>query len=890
MSTYSWFGRLRTLAARRRRLRDHDEEVDLHLSLLVGDLQKQGWTREAAEREARRRFGSVDQVRERYRDVSGFPSLDAVAQDLRYGARMIRRQPGFSALVVLLVAIGVGANTAIFSLVEAILLRPLRYPHADRLAIVREVIPLTADLYPSVPASSGDFLEWRSRAPAFESLASMTPGQQTLSSGDQPVYVNVVRATAALLPMLGARTIVGRTFTPAEDFEGHENVVVLSHQLWVDRFGALPGAVGNTITLDGRPYAIVGVLAPGLTVPRNQQLGTLVTLPDRIDVFRPAAFTTAEREGYGDNFQWVAIGRLRPDVTLQQAQAQVDAVQADIARRVTGGTIELKSVLVPLQEQVVGGARRRLILLAGSAAAVLLVLCVNLASVLMTRTSGRARESAVRTALGASRARIVRQLVLENMILALTGGVVGVACAWAGLRALVGVIPDDLPRLDEVTMSPTALGVGLGLSLVTGLVFSLLPAWRLGRTEPQSTLHATRRSSSEGRGAARVRRLLVTGEVALSTVLVSVAALLIASFARLTHVDKGFTVSQSLFADIELAGPGYEDGARRIQFFDTLLSRARALPGARAVTLVSQRPLTGEAQVQTMVREHSTLTLAESPVVNFRFVDPGYFRALGITLRQGRLFEMADRNHPVAVINERTAAAVWPGQNAVGRKFQRGGADSPLCQVIGIVSDTREVGLQKDPVPMGYLPYWAEARTGASLMIVTDAGQIAGMAQSVRRVLAGLDPTIPAPPVTTFMQAMSASVAPERFQMWLVGAFAGCALLLASLGIYGVPAFAVVRRSQELAIRLALGAEPRSLVRTVVVQGLAPVVAGTVLGLAGAIAVGRSLQSLLFDISATDPLTLALVVVVFIAIGFAACYLPARRIAAIDPVETLRAE
>jgi putative ABC transport system permease protein len=890
VSVYSWFGRLRTLAARRRRLRDHDEEVDLHLSLLAADLQKQGWTREAAEREARRRFGGRDQVRERYRDVSGFPSLDALTQDLRYGVRMIRRQRGFSALVVLLVGIGVGANTAIFSLVDAILLRPLPYPHAERLAVVREVIPVKADLYPSVPASSGDFLEWRSRAQAFESLAGMAPEQQTLSGGGPPVYVNVVRATADLLPMLGARTIVGRTFTPAEDFDGHENVAVLSHHLWVDRFGASPGAVGKTITLNGQRYTIVGVLAPGLLVPRSQQLGALVTLPDRIDVFRPTAFTAEERQGYGDNFQWVAIGRLRPGATLQQAQAQVDAVQADIARRVTGGAFELKSLLVPLQEQVVGGTRRRLLLLAGSAGAVLLVLCVNLATLLMTRTSSRARESAVRTALGASRARIVRQLLLENMMLALTGGVVGVACASAGLRALVRVIPGDLPRLDEVTMSPTALGVGLGLSLVTGLVFSLLPAWRLGRTDPQATLHATRRSSSEGRGAARVRRLLVTGEVALSTVLVSVAALLIASFARLTHVDKGFTVSESLFADFELAGPGYEDGTRRIQFFDNLLSRARGLPGARAVTLVSQRPLTGEAQVQTMLREHSTLRLAESPVVNFRFVDPGYFKALGMTLRQGRLFEMADRSHPVAVINERTAAAVWPRQNAVGRKFHRGGPDPPVCEVIGIVSDTREVGLQKDPVAMGYLPYWAEARTGASLMIVTDAGQIAGMAEAVRRMIAGLDPTIPAPTVTTFLQAMRASVAQERFQMWLVVAFAGCALLLASLGIYGVPAFAVARRSQEMAIRLALGAEPRSLVKTVVAQGLAPVVAGTALGLIGAIAVGRSLQSLLFDVTATDPLTLTLVVVVFIAIGCAACYLPARRIAAIDPVESLRAE
>jgi putative ABC transport system permease protein len=449
---------------------------------------------------------------------------------------MIRRQPGFSALVVMLVAIGVGANTAIFSLVEAILLRPLTYPHADRLVVVREVIPLKADLYPSVPASSGDFLEWRSHVPAFESLAGVAAGQQTLS-GDRPLSVSVVQATASLLPMLGAQPLIGRMFTASEDFAGQNNVVILSHHLWLERFGGSRAVLGSAITLDGIPYSIVGVLAPGLLLPHNQQLGALFTLPAQVDVFRPTAFTAEERQGYGDNFRWAAIGRLRPGVTPLQAQAQVDAVQADIMQRVTAGAFELKSLVVPLQQQMVGDTRRPLMLLAGAAAAVLLVLCVNLAGLLLTRTGSRARESAVRTALGASRGRIVRQLVLENLLLAVAGGLVGIGCAWAGLRTLIGLIPRDLPRLDEVAMSPAALAMGLGLALMTGLVFSLLPAWRLGRTDPQSTLHATRRSSSESHGTARVRRLLVVGEVALSTVLVSVAALLIASFARLTHVE-----------------------------------------------------------------------------------------------------------------------------------------------------------------------------------------------------------------------------------------------------------------------------------------------------------------------------------------------------------------
>lgn len=890
MTILGWLGRLRTFVFRRGRLRDHDEEVEFHLSLLATDLQRQGWTRDAAEQEARRRFGGRDQVRERYRDASGFPSVDALGQDLHYSMRMLRRQPAFSLLVVLLVATGVGANTAIFSLVDAILLRPLPYPAADRLAIVREVVPLKADLYPSLPASSGDFLEWRSRVAGFESLAAIAPEQRTLAGQGQPVSVNVARVTAAFLPALGARTAAGRTFTAAEDFDGVTPGIVLAHHVWIDRFGGDPSVLGRTVTLDGLPYPVIGVLASGLQLPRHQQLGALVALPERIDLFLPTAFDAAARQGYGDDFQWIVIGRLRPGITVQQAQAQIDAVQRDITMRVTGGTIELKSLVVPMQEQMVGGARRRLLLLAGAAAAVLLVLCVNLASLLVTRISGRARESAVRTALGASRGRIVRQLVLENLILALAGGALGVTCAWAGLRTLVAVVPDDLPRLAEVTMSPLAVIVGLGLSIATGLVFSWLPAWHLGRTDPQATLHATRRSFSEGGGTARLRRLLVTGEVALSTVLVCVAALSIASFARLVHVDRGFTVSDALFADVSLAGPAFADRARRLQFFDRLLASARVLPGATEVALVSQRPLSGEAQVQTMVHEHSTLTLAQSPVVNFRFVDPGYFQALGVARRAGRVFDATDRQRLVAVINERTAAAVWPRQNPLGRKFHRGGTESPLCEVIGVVSDTREVGLQREPVAMAYLPYWSEARMNASLMVVTEAGQIAGLAQAIGRTIATLDPSVPAPRITTFRQTLRASIAPERFQMWLIAAFAGCALVLAGLGIYGVPAFAVARRSQELAIRLALGAEPHTLVRSVVVHGLTPVALGTALGLAGAVAVGRSLQSLLFEITATDPLTLSLVVALFLVIGFAACYLPARRIAAIDPVESLRAE
>ena len=518
MTPRAWLGRLRTLVVRGRRLREHDDEVQTHLLLLAADLEQRGWAPDAAQREARRRFGGPDQVREAYRDVSGLPWVDALMQDVRFGVRMLRRQPGFSLLVVLLVAIGVGANTAIFSFVDAVLLRRLPYANAERLVVVREVLPALAETYPSVPAAAGDFLLWQARVSAFDAMAAVRAGTETLTGSGEPARLAVARVTSTLFPLLGVTPVIGRAFSTGEDQEGRAAVVVLSHGFWIERFGGDRAILGRRLILDDRPYTVIGVLPAGFALPRHDQLGTLAPLPPRVDVYRPAAFTAEERQSLGDNFNWIALGRLRPGATPEQAELQLNAVQADIVRQLRmPNPIEFKARVITLQEQIVRQARRGLLLLSCSIGAVLLILCVNLATLLLTRATSRARESAIRTALGASRGRVVRQVILENLVLAGAGGVLGMAAAWSALGVLTASAPVDLPRLDEVRLNSAALAFALGLSLFTGVVFSFVPAWRLGRADPQVVLHATGRTLSESAGSVRLRSVLVTAEVALST-------------------------------------------------------------------------------------------------------------------------------------------------------------------------------------------------------------------------------------------------------------------------------------------------------------------------------------------------------------------------------------
>lgn len=882
-------GRLGSLFGRTRRLRGFDADVEAHLSLMAEDLQRQGLTPEAARREAHLRFGGVDQAREAYRDAAGFPVLDAVAQDMRYGIRMIRRQPGFSLLIVALVALGVGANTAIFSLVNAVLLRPLPYPNHDRLAVVRSVIPAMARTYPTLPAAAGQYLLWRSRVPAFDTMAAVLPFTQTMTGRGDPMRVEVCRATASLLPMLGMRPEAGRLFRDAEDLEGQAPVAMLGYGFWIERFGGDRAVVSQSITLDDRSYTVVGVLPRDFRLPRGAQLGSLVALPSRVDVLRPAAFTAEERETLVGDFDWAVIARLAPAATVAQAESQLNAVQADIVRQI-GEHLEFSAVVIPLYEQVVAQARRGLLLLGWAVVTALLVIAVNLASLLLARVSARGQEAAIRVALGASRSRVMQQVLIENLILAATGGAFGIGLAWIGVQLIASRAPVDLPRVDEVGLDSRVLAFAVATSLLTGALFSLLPAWRLARLNPQDGLRAGGRGTSEAGSTLSVRATLVAMEVALSTVLVTASALLGVSFVRLVNVEAGFSSERVVFATIAPSVTRYEATSARAGLDDRLLASIRALPDVAEASLVSQPPLGGEAQVRTVTIENDTRPIETRPVTNVRYVDPAYFHALGIQLKAGRLFDDRDRGHNVAIVNERMAAANWPERHAIGLRFRQGNEKHPMLEVIGIVSDTREVSLYKSPYPMIYVPYWTDGIGPAATIVLKTSRPADAVVPEVRRAIWSVDPAIPVPAVATFRESIDRIVAPDRFQMLLVLGFALSAVVLATLGIYGVPAFAVARRARELAIRLALGAAPSALVGMVVRQGLVPVAIGLAIGLPGAVIVGRLMESLLFETSGASPWMLLAIAAGIGLVAFVACLIPARRVTRIDAVQAIRSE
>jgi putative ABC transport system permease protein len=882
-------GRLRSLLGRTRRLRGFEADIEAHLSLLAQDLERQGLTPEAARREARLRFGGVEQVREAYRDASGFPLLDAIGQDVRYGARTIRRQPGFSLLIVALVGLGVGANTAIFSLVNAVLLRPLPYPNHERLVVVRSVVPPMARTYPTLPAAAGEYLLWRSRVPAFDAMAAVRPSTQTLTGRGDPVRVAVCRATASLLPMLGVRPVAGRVFREAEDQEGQNAVAMLGYGFWMERLGGDPSVIGQSVTLDDKSYTVVGVLPRDFRFPRANQLGSLISLPARVDILRSAAFTADDRDTLIGDFDWAVIARLAPGATKAQAESQLNAVQADIIRQI-GEHVEFSATVIPLHEQVVGQARRGLLLLGWAVVTALLVIAVNLASLLLARVSARTHEAAIRVALGASRRRVMQQVVIENLALAAAGGALGIVVAWAGVQLLVARAPIDLPRIEDVGLDVRVLAFAVATSLLTGVLFSVLPAWRLARANPQEGLRAGGRGTSDAGSALSVRATLVTVEVALSTVLVTASTLLGLSFVRLVNVEAGFSSERVVFAAIAPSVTRYDETSARTDLDDRLLARLRELPDVSEASLVSEPPLGGEAHVRTVSIEHDTRPFDQRPVTNVRYVDPGYFRALGIQLKAGRTFDDRDRGQPVAVVNERMAAANWPGRHAIGLRFREGNERHPMLAVVGVVGDAREVSLYKSPYPMIYVPYWADGGGPAATLVIKTSRPADAIVPEIRRAIWSVDPTIPAPAVATFAESIDRIVAPDRFQMLLVLGFALSAVVLACLGIYGVPAFAVARRSRELAIRLALGAAPSTLVRMVVRQGLAPVAVGLVIGLAGAVVAGRLMESLLFETAGASPWMLLAIAAGIGSVAVVACIIPARRVMHIDAVQAIRSE
>jgi putative ABC transport system permease protein len=806
-------------------------------------------------------------------------------QSLHATFRGLLRDRTYTTLALLSLAFGIAANTLIFSLVDGVLLRPLRYRDPDRLVAIDEVVLEIAKTYPTLPVSARHYFEWQDRLSSFSQIG-IIDGRRAILTGDgDPEQVEAARVSASLLPLLGAKVRLGRTFLDEEDQPGRNPVVVLTESLWRRRYGGEAGILGRTITVDGTPRTVIGVLAAGFHLPSGEP-GRILALPDRAQIYTPIALDRHSLE-WGGPFNYGVVARLKPGRTIAQAASELNILEAEISTHITDG-MHVAATITPLRDQVTGASRTPLLILLAAVGAVLLIVCVNLANLALARGAARGRDVAIRRALGATRWQLLEAALTESVCLGLAGGALGAAAAWAGLRVFVSQAPVDLPRLDEVTLDARVLGFAVGLSMLTGLLFGILPAWRATRIPPQASMGGQSRTMTEGRGGRVTRSLLVGAETALSAALLVVAGLLIASFVRLLGVDAGFQPGHVATAEVTLPRKAYSTQPAREAFYRQVIARVGAIPGVSGVGLTSKLPLEGETWVDMVRRPGDNRPAAELPPINFRFCSPGYFHAMGIAFIRGKAFTDGDRARRLAVISEATARLVWPDEDPVGQSYGRGTSDSPQVVVAGVVRDV-SVGLDRRPVPTVYVPYWDTTDVPAFYLVVRHAGSDT-LAPAIRRAIWSLDRDVVVGEVRTMDQVLSASVANRRFQLVLTTIFAASAMLLACLGIYGVVSWSVTRRRGEIGVRMALGAGSGSVRRMVVREAMRPVVAGLAVGLVVAWLLGRLVSSLLFGVSPHDPWTMTGVAGVLALVSAVACYLPARRVTRADPLRALRYE
>jgi predicted permease len=872
---------------------DVDEELQLHLDLRVEQLVRSGWTRDDAEAEARRRFGPSwnDAVRHLHRSgqareerLAMRERLDSIWRDVRYSARALRRSPRFAITAVVTLALGLGFTTVIVSLVDHIVLRPMPYADAERLVVVRESGSSMRKTYPTLPANASHYLEWQRACTVCEGMTMVRRAYYTLTGDGDPQRIGAVRVTSSMFSVLRVRPALGRAFRPDEEQQGRDNVVMISDAFWRGQFGADPKIVGRSIILSDASAEIVGVLPPDFSLPPGDALGQLSGLPQTIDVYRPLALTTMERTTPG-GYDYVVFARLRPGATPDQVRAQLDPIEAEFAARDADGET-LQSAVVPLQEQVVGGAGRPLLLLLAAVGAVLLIVCVNLANLMLVRDGAREHESAIRVALGAGRARLARMALAESVVVALAGGALGLLLAHWGLRVLIALAPATLPRVSEVTLDARVIAIGALLTLVVAMVVGTLPAARAGKAAPSEALKAGGRTATNSRGAARGRALFIGVQIAFSTVLLVGAGLFLTSFMRVMRVERGFDTEHVLALDVNLPGRSYPSDTSRMRAYERLLAEVSATPGVTSAAVASALPLEGETWVNGISRAED-VDGRNRPSSNYRFVSPDYFKVIGTPLIAGRAFEPSDRTRRVVVLSERTAHALWPTESAIGKSVHAGGDGN--SEVVGIAADVRTSTLEQEGSLVVYLPAW-EFPPVQGAIVVRTRGEPGAVATAVRSALRRVDATVPVPRVRTMNEVVAKTVAARRFQLGLLALFALLALVTASVGIYGVIAQSLASRTREIGVRMALGARPWDVHRLVLREGLTPVAFGLVAGVLGSIAAGKLIRSLLFEVQPSDPRTILGVGLVLGIVAVIACVIPARRVTTSGVTTLLRTE
>jgi len=811
--------------------------------------------------------------------------MDEIIRDLRYALRQMVQRPGFSAILITTLALGIGANTAVFSVVNGVVLRPLPYPEPERLTAVWSQFP-TMELL-EFPSSWPEFVDYRDASRSFESMGTWGRTQRTITGGESPERLDVAQFSASMFRVLRVEPALGRVFGPEEDVAGRDAVAVLSHALWQRRFGGDPTVVGRTVELDGSSTTVLGVMPEGFGFPDRD---TQAWLPAGIDPTNPPS-----RSSHFANI----LGRLAPGVTLEEATVELGNLvarwEADDGLDHTWSRELHPAFLRPLHADTVGDVRRSLLVLLGAVGIVLLIACANVANLLLVRGEGRAREISVRAAIGAGRGRIVRQLVTESLLVAVLGGAAGLLLARFGLTALVALAPPDLPRLDTVALDGRVLAFSAAAALLSGLLFGLAPALQTVRTDVQGTLRNESRGGTAGPGRFRLRRFLVIGQTALAVVLLVGGGLLLQSYRHLSRIDPGFRGEGVLAASINVPQTSYPEDEDVMLFYRDLVPGLAALPGVTAAGMVRTAPLAGTLPPNDIEFENRIRTEDDPPLnADIQVVSPGYFEALSVPVLWGRGFDATDdeSSETVVVVDETFARRFFGNPaDALGHGVRQYGTPG-FSRIVGVAGGVRQVGLDSEPRAQLYLLHAQSPRTwfgvrGMTLLLRTD-GDPGTLVDGLRTEVRSLDPNLPVFEVGTVQGIVEASVATERFNLFLQLVFAGVALSLAAIGLYGVLSYSVVQRTREIGIRIALGAERDSIVGLVVRQGLALVVVAIGVGVVGALVVGQALSGLLFEVSPRDPTTYVVVTAMLGVVAALACWIPARRASGVDPQTALR--
>jgi len=810
--------------------------------------------------------------------------MTILLDDLRFALRVMLKNPAFTLIAICTLAMGIGANTAIFTVVNAVLLRPLAFRDPSSLILVLE-----KSQYPIVSTSYENYVDWRDQSHSFVSLEATRGGTITVTGAGDPERLNARYATAGLFPLLGVNTILGRTFRAEEDRAGGPPVVLLSYGLWQRRFGAAQDAIGKSINLDSQPYTIVGVLPRGFELLQPADLFLPLT---------PWAATLPDDRNW--HAGTVPVGRLKPGVSREQARTEMVGLTKRLEEQYPVYNTGTSADVAALQGRMVQSVRPALLLLLGAVSFVLLIACVNVANLLLARAASRGREIAIRTSMGASRWRIVRALLTESLLISLAGGALGLLVAAASLGPLLRLAQDSVPQIFTVGLDRTVLLFTAIVSVLTGLIFGTIPALRTANLDLRESLNEGSRGSTSGPGQHRLRSVLVATEIALAMLLLVGSGLLLRSFARLQEVPPGFQPDHLLVADLPLSEKTYATSEQRFQFFDRVVDRAKALPGVRSAGAASFLPVSGGGGLLHFnIQGRPPKTPHDYITAGYRTISPGYMETLGIPLLQGRYITAADaeKSPAVVVINGTMARTYFPGENPLGKHLQVGATpeketDVPMMEIVGVVGDVLQ-GLDGGPKAEMYLPYRQADAVLPVLqlsIVLRTAADPHQQATALRSALAEIDPNEPLVKVRTMEENMSATVTQPRFRTWLIGIFAGLALLLAAVGLYGVMSYSVTQRTNEIGIRVTLGAQPASVFRIIVGEGLRLSLLGVGVGTIAALLTTRVLRTFLYGISAFDPLTFVFTAALLTTVALAASFFPARRATAVDPMVALRHE